>query len=63
MLDFYEGKIEFELSILEEAFFKAIEELKKLPFVDSEHLLHTALKDGKKVLAEGAQCYFLQFVL
>ena len=32
MLDFYEGKIEFELSILEEAFFKAIEELKKLPF-------------------------------
>ena len=55
MLDFYEGKIEFELSILEEAFFKAIEELKKLPFVDSENLLHTALKDGKKVLAEGAQ--------
>ena len=34
---------------------KAIEELKKLPFVDSENLLHTALKDGKKVLAEGAQ--------
>ena len=55
MLDFYKGKIEFELSILEEAFFKAIEELKKLPFVDSENLLHTALKDGKKVLAEGAQ--------
>ena len=55
MLDFYEGKIEFELSILEEAFFKAIEELKKLPFVDSENLLHTALKDSKKVLAEGAQ--------
>lgn len=55
MLDFYEGKIEFELSILEEAFFKAIEELKKLPFVDSENFLHTALKEGKKVLAEGAQ--------
>ncbi|MDA9359306.1 adenylosuccinate synthase [Flavobacteriaceae bacterium] len=55
MLDFYEGKIEFELSILEDAFFSAIDELKKLPFVDSEHLLHTALKEGKKVLAEGAQ--------
>ena len=55
MLDFYEGKIEFELSILEEAFFKAIDELKKLPFVDSENFLHTALKEGKKVLAEGAQ--------
>ena len=55
MLDFYEGKIEFELSILEDAFFNAIDELKKLPFVDSEHLLHTALKEGKKVLAEGAQ--------
>ena len=55
MLDFYQGKIEFELSILEEAFFKAIDELKKLPFVDSENFLHTALKEGKKVLAEGAQ--------
>ena len=36
-------------------FSSAIDELKKLPFVDSEHFLHTALKEGKKVLAEGAQ--------
>ncbi len=55
MLGSYEGKIEFDLPVLEEIFFRAIKELKKLPFVDSENLLHTSLKEGKKVLAEGAQ--------
>ena len=55
MLEYYQGKIEFDLPVLEEVFFNAIEELKKLPFVDSENLLHNAIKDGKKVLAEGAQ--------
>lgn len=55
MLSSFEGLIEFDLAALEEVFFKAIEELKKLPFVDSENLLHTAIKEGKKVLAEGAQ--------
>ena len=55
MLGSYKGKIEFDLPVLEEVFFKAIKNLKKLPFVDSENLLHSALKKGKKVLAEGAQ--------
>ena len=55
MLEYYEGKIEFDLPVLEEVFFNAIEELKKLPIVDSENLLHNAIKEGKKVLAEGAQ--------
>ena len=55
MLEYYEGKIEFDLPVLEEVFFNAIKELKKLPIVDSENLLHNAIKEGKKVLAEGAQ--------
>ena len=55
MLSSFEGLIEFDLASLEEVFFKAIKELKKLPFVDSENLLHTAIREGKKVLAEGAQ--------
>jgi len=39
----------------EKQFFEAVEFLKTIPHVDSEHLINTALKDGKKVLAEGAQ--------
>ena len=47
-------KARFEFELIDQ-YTSAIDELKKLPFVDSEHLLHTALKEGKKVLAEGAQ--------
>ncbi len=39
----------------EEAFLAAIEFLKTIPHVDSEHLVNQYLKEGKKVLAEGAQ--------
>ncbi|MGO3805980.1 MAG: adenylosuccinate synthase [Sphingobacterium sp.] len=39
----------------EKAFFSALEILKQFPLVDSEHLVNRYLKDGKKVLAEGAQ--------
>src|SRR5690606_18738822 len=39
----------------EEAFLSAIEFLKTIPHVDSEHLVNQYLRDGKKVLAEGAQ--------
>ena len=39
----------------EEAFLAAIEFIKSIPHVDSEHLVNQYLKDGKKVLAEGAQ--------
>lgn len=35
--------------------FEAIEFLKKIPLIDSEHYLNNALSDGKKILAEGAQ--------
>src|ERR1700748_383841 len=39
----------------EAAFFEAIELIKKFGLVDSEHLVDDYIKQGKKVLAEGAQ--------
>jgi len=39
----------------EEAFLAAIEFIKSIPHVDSEHLVNQYLKEGKKVLSEGAQ--------
>jgi adenylosuccinate synthase len=36
-------------------FFEAVELIKKFPLVDSEHLVNNYIKEGKKVLAEGAQ--------
>jgi len=44
-----------DFSEKEKQFFEAIEFLKAIPHVDSEHLINTALKEGKSVLAEGAQ--------
>jgi len=46
---------EYNLSELEPVWFEAIESLKKLKFVDTEHYINEALLAGKKVLAEGAQ--------
>lgn len=45
----------YDLAALEQPWFDAIEVLKTLPTVDSEHYLNDALQNGKKVLAEGAQ--------
>jgi adenylosuccinate synthase len=45
----------YDLTSLEKPWFEAIEVLKQLTAVDSEHYLNTALLSGKKVLAEGAQ--------
>ncbi len=39
----------------EQAFFEAIEFLKTIPHVDSEHLVNRYLNEGKSILAEGAQ--------
>jgi len=44
-----------DFSEKEKQFFDAIEFLKTIPHVDSEHLVNSALADGKSVLAEGAQ--------
>jgi adenylosuccinate synthase len=45
----------YDLAALEQPWFAAIEVLKTLQAVDSEHFLNQALQNGKKVLAEGAQ--------
>jgi adenylosuccinate synthase len=46
---------EYDLESLENEFFTAIEELKTYQFVDSEYFVNDLLKQGKKILAEGAQ--------
>lgn len=55
MLDSYEAKVEYNLAELEAEFFAAVEELKKLKFIDSEEYLSKARKEDKTILAEGAQ--------
>ena len=46
---------EYNLIELEPVWFEAIEFIKQLQFIESEHYLNTAMLNGKKVLAEGAQ--------
>ncbi len=55
MIDFYKSKIEYNLEELETEFFAALKVLKTLTFIDSEEYLHQAQKEGKSILAEGAQ--------
>lgn len=53
ILSHYE--FEYDLKEKEQAFFEAIEYLKGIPHVDSEHFVNGYLNDRKTVLAEGAQ--------
>ncbi len=55
MIKFYNVGLEYNLEALEEAFFAAVESLKKLQFIDSESYIFESQKQGKKILAEGAQ--------
>jgi len=55
MIKFYNVDLQYNLSEMEAEFFAAVEELKKLTFIDSEFYLNQALKEGKSILAEGAQ--------
>ena len=55
MIDFYEADIQYDLAELEAEFFQAVDMLKELTFIDSEEYLHNAMKEGKTILAEGAQ--------
>ena len=55
MIAFYDVDIQYNLSELEAEFFKAVEVLKSLQFIDSEEYLYQAQKEGKTILAEGAQ--------
>lgn len=55
MISFYNVDIQYNLDELEAEFFAAIKTLRKLTFIDSEDYLNQALKNGKTILAEGAQ--------
>ena len=55
MIAFYNVDVQYDLKELETEFFRCIETLKTLKFIDSEEYLHQALKEGKTILAEGAQ--------
>ena len=44
-----------DLTERNQAFFEAVELIKQFPLVDSEHLVNNYLRQGKKILAEGAQ--------
>ncbi|MEW6469450.1 MAG: adenylosuccinate synthase [Bacteroidota bacterium] len=48
-------KFVYDLPELEKPWFAAIDEVRKLQHIDSEHYVNDALKAGKTVLAEGAQ--------
>ena len=55
MIAFHNVDLQYNLEELEIEFFKAIETLKALTFIDSEEYIHQTLKEGKSILAEGAQ--------
>jgi len=55
MIAFYDVDLQYNLQEMEEEFFASIEQLKKLTFIDSEEYLNKSLKEGKSILAEGAQ--------
>ena len=46
---------EYNLEELEENWFAAIEYLRTLQIIDSEPYMHTAMREGRTILAEGAQ--------
>ena len=48
-------QFEYSLEEMEAAWFKGVEVLKTLTFIDSENYLHKAIREDKKILAEGAQ--------
>ncbi|MCQ2216895.1 MAG: adenylosuccinate synthase [Paludibacteraceae bacterium] len=53
ILSHYDYK--YDLEPIEKAWFEGIEKLKQYTFVDSEYELNGLLKEGKSILAEGAQ--------
>lgn len=55
MIENYKVSVDFDLAQLEREFFDAVETLKTLEFIDSEHYLEQQQRSGKRILAEGAQ--------
>ena len=53
LLKFFD--FEYKLDELENRWFESLETLKKFKHIESEHYLHKSIRDGKKILAEGAQ--------
>ena len=53
LLKFYD--FEYELEELETTWFTSLATLKSFDHIESEHYIHKALKENKKILAEGAQ--------
>lgn len=45
----------YDITELEKEWFEAVEYLKRFQLIDSEYFINNLLKEGKKVLAEGAQ--------
>mgnify|MGYP000863634016 FL=1 len=55
MISYYNVDIQYDLAELEKEFFEAIKILKSITFIDSEEYLYQAQKQGRTILAEGAQ--------
>ncbi|WP_104736295.1 adenylosuccinate synthase [Hanstruepera ponticola] len=55
MINFYNVEIQYDLKELENEFFEAVKVLKSLKLIDSEEYIFQAQKEGKTILAEGAQ--------
>ena len=49
------GYDDFDLDALDREFFTAIDRMREYQFVNSEYLVNRYIKEGKKILAEGAQ--------
>ena len=47
--------IDFDIEELSNIFFDSIDYIKQVKFIDSEHFFNESLKNGKKIIAEGAQ--------
>jgi len=55
LISFHDVDIQYDLKEMETEFFAAVKRLKELTFIDSEEYLQQAQKNGKTILAEGAQ--------
>ena len=55
MIKNFSVDLQYNLNELEADFFKAIKNLKKIPFIDSENYIFNQLDNNKNILAEGAQ--------
>jgi adenylosuccinate synthase len=55
MLNYFDVQVDYNLKELEAEFCKGIDKLRTLEFIDSEEYFSNAMKQGKSILAEGAQ--------